>query len=78
MMGHRSKLINGDEFDALTKAGRRVRHFRAGIRAWIKRKFRRRERHHTLEELLKDFDPDAHRAEMEAWDRMPPVGREVI
>jgi predicted XRE-type DNA-binding protein len=37
---------------------------------------RRLERRHTLEELLTDFDPDAHRAEMEAWDSMPPAGRE--
>jgi hypothetical protein len=35
-------------------------------------------RHYVLEELLADFDPDAHQAEMESWDRMPSVGREVI
>jgi hypothetical protein len=35
-------------------------------------------RRYTLEELLTDFDPDAHRAEMEAWDRAPPIGREIF
>jgi hypothetical protein len=31
---------------------------------------------YTLDKLLADFDPDAYRDE--AWDRAPPVGREVI
>jgi antitoxin ChpS len=33
---------------------------------------------YTLDELLADFDPDAYRADIEAWDRAPPVGREVF
>ena len=37
-------LKTGDEFDALTKRGRRVHKFRPGTRAAIKRKSRRRER----------------------------------
>jgi predicted XRE-type DNA-binding protein len=40
--------------------------------------YARRLEHHSLDELLVGLDPDAHRAEMEAWDRMPPVGREII
>lgn len=36
--------FNGDEFEAMTKGGRRVHRFRAGTRAQIKRRFRRRER----------------------------------
>lgn len=38
------RMHSGDEFDSLTKRGRKVHRFRAGARAWIKRKFRRRER----------------------------------
>ena len=34
----------GDEFKAMTKRGRRCHRFRAGTRAVIKRRFRRRER----------------------------------
>jgi hypothetical protein len=30
-----------------------------------------------LRKLLADFDPDAYRCDVEAWDRAPPVGREV-
>lgn len=37
-------MNNGNEYDALTKKGRRVHKFRAGVRAYIKRAFRRRER----------------------------------
>jgi hypothetical protein len=40
----RIPMINGDEYDALTKRGRAVHKFRAGQRARIKRSFRRRER----------------------------------
>ena len=36
--------FNGDEFEAMTKGGRRVHSFRPGNRAQIKRRFRRRER----------------------------------
>ena len=38
------RLKSGDEFDALTKGGRRYHRFRAGIRVAIKRKYRRCER----------------------------------
>jgi hypothetical protein len=44
MPPHLVRFNNGDEFDAMTKGGRRVHRFRAGTRAQIKRKFRRRER----------------------------------
>lgn len=37
-------MKNGFEYDALTKWGRRYHKFRAGVRAYIKRGFRRRER----------------------------------
>jgi hypothetical protein len=38
-------MKSGDEYEALTRGGRRVHRFRAGTRAEIKRRFRRRERH---------------------------------
>ena len=41
----KQKLIDGDEYDALTKGGRKVLNFRPGQRARIKRKARRRLRH---------------------------------
>jgi hypothetical protein len=37
-------MINGDEYDALTKRGRAVHAFRAGQRAKVKRGYRRRAR----------------------------------
>jgi hypothetical protein len=43
-------MINGDEYDALTKRGRKVLRFPAGERARIKRAFRRRERRQGLRE----------------------------
>ncbi len=43
MMGRRIPMKSGDEFDALTN-WRKVMHFKAGARARIKRRFRRRER----------------------------------
>jgi hypothetical protein len=44
MMGHRERLINGDEFDALTRGGRRVCPFGRGRLKFIKRKFNKRAR----------------------------------
>lgn len=44
MMGHRDKLIDGDEWDALTRGGRRVHSFRPGVRKQVKRKVNRRAR----------------------------------
>jgi hypothetical protein len=44
MMGRRERLIDGDEWDALTRGGRRVHRFRAGSRARVKRKFNKRSR----------------------------------
>jgi hypothetical protein len=38
------RMGNGDEYDALTKGGRKVHTFKPGVRARIKRRFRRRER----------------------------------
>lgn len=43
--------FNGDEFEAMTKGGRRVHRFRPGNRAQIKRRFRRRERRVADDEL---------------------------
>jgi len=45
MMGHRERMISGDEYDALTR-GKRWHKWRAGVRAWIKRKFNKRQRRH--------------------------------
>lgn len=44
MMGHREKMKSGDEFDALTKTGRRVFLNRAGRARRIKKGFTRRTR----------------------------------
>jgi hypothetical protein len=44
MMGHRQRLIDGDEFDTLTRGGRRVHKFRSGVRKHIKRKVNKRAR----------------------------------
>jgi len=49
-MGHRLPMKSGDEYEALTKRGRRVHHFKPGRRAAIKRKYRRRERRVLREE----------------------------
>lgn len=43
MMGQRAPMKSGDEYDALTRF-RKYRIWRAGDRAGIKRRFRRRER----------------------------------
>lgn len=42
MMGHRDRLIDGDEYDALTRGGRRVHRWRSGERRRIKRKVNKR------------------------------------
>ncbi len=45
MMGHRAKLINGNEWDALTKARHRYCYTgRAGVVKWVKQKYNRRQR----------------------------------
>jgi hypothetical protein len=44
MMGHRERLIDGDEYDALTAAGKRVHRWRAGQRTSAKRSVSRRAR----------------------------------
>ena len=44
MTPHLVPLKNGDEFDALTRGGRRYHRFRPGVRAAIKRRFRKRTR----------------------------------
>lgn len=51
-MGHREKMISGDEYDALTKGGRRVHRFRAGKRARIKRKINKRTRRAMQKERI--------------------------
>jgi len=45
MMGHRTRLISGSEFDALCRKAKRWRRWRAGVRKAIKRKHNRRQRH---------------------------------
>ena len=45
MMGHRQRIVDGDEFDTLTRGGRRVHKFRAGVRKHIKRRVNKRTRH---------------------------------
>lgn len=44
MMGHREPMKGGDEYDALSKRAKRFHKWRAGVRAWIKRKFNKRVR----------------------------------
>src|SRR3954468_7904563 len=38
----------------------------------------KKRRRYTLDELLANFDPDAFRDDIDAWDRAPPVGREIF
>jgi hypothetical protein len=51
-------LKSGDEYDALTRGGRRVHHFKPGERAAVKRKFRRRERRagNNVKDRIEDKD----------------------
>jgi hypothetical protein len=44
MMGHRQRLIDGDEYDALTRGGKGAHRWRAGQRAAAKRSVSRRAR----------------------------------
>lgn len=44
MMGTRAPLIGGDEWDALTRRGKRVLRWQPGVRQWCKAKFWRRVR----------------------------------
>lgn len=44
MMGHRERLKGGDEYDALTKTGRRYLRFRPGEAKAAKARFARRTR----------------------------------
>jgi hypothetical protein len=44
MMGHREKMVSGDEFDAFSRKARAVLSFRPGERKAIKRKFWKRQR----------------------------------
>jgi hypothetical protein len=44
-MKHVVRMIDGYEYDHLNLRARRFHRHRAGTRAYIKRKFRRRERH---------------------------------
>jgi hypothetical protein len=44
MVGHRERLIDGDEFDALTRNGRRAHRFRSRERRIVKRKVAKRAR----------------------------------
>ncbi|MCP4410094.1 MAG: hypothetical protein GY807_20585 [Gammaproteobacteria bacterium] len=53
MMGHRAKFIDGDEWDALTKARQFYGH-RAGIVKSIKRRFNKRMRRQSKARLRGD------------------------
>lgn len=55
MKGRRIKLVDGDEFDALTKA-RHWFHWRPGQRSRVKRRVRRRERHQAKVKLDSTVD----------------------
>jgi hypothetical protein len=44
MMGHRQRLVSGDEVDALTRRGKRVHRWRSGQRVAMKRKANKRAR----------------------------------
>jgi hypothetical protein len=44
MMGHPERFIDGDEYEALTRGGKRVHHWRAGQRAAAKQAVSRRTR----------------------------------
>lgn len=53
MMGHRQRLIDGDEHDAVT-GWRRYLRWRPGERSAVKRRIRRRERHEAALKIRKD------------------------
>jgi len=44
MIGHREKLVGGDEVDAISRRARRLLRWRPGVRQWIKREFNKRVR----------------------------------
>lgn len=50
MMGHRERMIDGDEFDALTR-WKRILRWRGGERKKMKRKFNKRIRRKVKREL---------------------------
>ena len=50
-LGHRERLIDGDEWDALTRGGKRVRHWCAGLRAAVETKRVRRQAKAQITEM---------------------------
>ena len=44
MIGHRQRLVGGDEYDAITAAAKHVHHWRPGQRAAVKRMASKRAR----------------------------------
>jgi hypothetical protein len=50
MMGHREPMKSGDEYDALTRRGKRVHRWRPGQRRSVKRKFSKRIRREAKRE----------------------------
>jgi len=50
MMGHKEMLIDGDEYDALTR-WRKYFDWRAGVRKKTKRKFNKRQRNETRQAM---------------------------
>lgn len=51
MMGHRGTFKNGDEWDFLTRRGRRVVHKQSGEVAKVKRRFNKRQRKAAKQEI---------------------------
>ena len=53
MMGHRGKMIDGDEYDGLTR-WKRYYHWKPGERKQLKRKYNKRDRgqYRRLERML--------------------------
>jgi hypothetical protein len=77
MMGHRERLIDGDEYDALTAAGKRVHRWRAGQRTSAKRSVSRRARRKAKARIIEmeGGAAKADAAQQEAPRRGPPSSR---
>jgi hypothetical protein len=75
MMGHRERLIDGDEYDALTAAGKRVHRWRAGQRTSAKRSVSRRARRKAKARIIEmeGGAAKADAAQQEAPRRGPPL-----
>lgn len=56
MMGHRDRLIDGDEYDAISRRARKFLRWRAGQRAQVKTKIAKRARKGAKLDLPKELD----------------------